>query len=807
VTLRLAQTVVSIRISVLGAILLATVFTSALAIGLQYHFGEELAKRAARDLYASVADGVAEKLRHSRLRIFNLIDLLVYNPLLIGDAPGREITRLFTRAMEQNPIVHAMYLGHADGRFFEVINLDATDGARERLLAEPSDRWMIISVSTEPAGTIQHAEYLDAGLNVRASRAEPSGFVVDSRPWYRDAMASRGTVHTAPYVFHQLKTTGQTYSHRLPDTDTVLGVDVTLATISSHLSALELSRHGETFVFDGSGNIIASSSPNLKSADELGHIDAVDARALLDIARSASSHAKMLPVQYRGFTHYAYVAPLSMADEAYRGFFGLLMPASQVMDRFMDPVRLSLLATSGLVILLLPLSWALGTAIVRPVQRLAGENDKVRLRQYDRVERVSTHIRELDELSESMVQMVEAIKAHEKAERELMDAIIQLIAQAIDDKSLHTAAHCERVPELAIMLAEAATNSSLPAFRDFALRGDDEWREYRIAAWLHDCGKIVTPEHIVEKGTKLETIYNRVHEIRTRFEVLWRDAEINYLRTLHAEPHREAALREELHQRQAALQADFRFVAACNVGGEHLDDESLARLHAIAERTWQRHFSDRIGLSPVEERRRPDTVEKLPVTERLLADKPEHLVARQRGAEHPPSFGIRMEVPEYEANLGELYNLSVSRGTLNTEDRFRINEHIISTIKMLEGLPFPPELSRVPRYATTHHETMHGRGYPRRIQGGELSIPERLLAIADIFEALTASDRPYKKAKPVSEAIEILHRMVLDGHIDRDCFELFIREGVYRRYATRFLPPAQIDEIDEARYLGNVHAR
>ena len=403
--------------------------------------------------------------------------------------------------------------------------------------------------------------------------------------------------------------------------------------------------------------------------------------------------------------------------------------------------------------------------------------------------------------AESMVQMVEAIKAHEKAQRELMDAIIQLIAQAIDDKSLHTAAHCARVPELAFMLAEAATNSSRPAFRDFALQSEDEWREYRIAAWLHDCGKIVTPEHIVEKGTKLETIYNRLHEIRMRFEVLWRDAEIEYLRAVRAEPHREAALLAELHERRAALEADFRFVAACNVGGEYLDDESRARLHAIAERSWQRHFSDRVGLSPMEARRYPDTDEALPVTERLLADKAQHLLARERSAEYPASFGIRMEIPAYEANLGELYNLSISRGTLSAEDRFRINEHIIGTIKMLEGLPFPAELSRVPRYATTHHETMDGRGYPRRMHAGELSIPERLLAIADIFEALTASDRPYKKAKPVSEAIEILHRMVLDSHIDRDCFELFIREGVYRRYAKRFLPPEQIDDIDEARYL------
>ena len=163
-----------------------------------------------------------------------------------------------------------------------------------------------------------------------------------------------------------------------------------------------------------------------------------------------------------------------------------------------------------------------------------------------------------------------------------------------------------------------------------------------------------------------------------------------------------------------------------------------------------------------------------------------------------------MEVPAYLANLGEIYNLSVSRGTLTAEDRFRINEHMISTIKMLESLPFPEELSKVPRYASTHHETMRGSGYPRKLSGDQLSIPERILVVADIFEALTASDRPYKKAKTISEALDILHKMVEDNHVDRDCFELFVRDGVYLQYAREFLGAEQIDEVDVGRYLGGV---
>jgi HD-GYP domain-containing protein (c-di-GMP phosphodiesterase class II) len=160
-----------------------------------------------------------------------------------------------------------------------------------------------------------------------------------------------------------------------------------------------------------------------------------------------------------------------------------------------------------------------------------------------------------------------------------------------------------------------------------------------------------------------------------------------------------------------------------------------------------------------------------------------------------------MDVPEHLYNLGEIYNLSISRGTLTEEDRFKINEHMITTIKMLEGLPFPDELKNVPRYASTHHETMSGSGYPRRLPGEALSVPERILAVADVFEALTASDRPYKKAKSVSAAIDILHKMVLDNHIDKDCFQLFIHSKVYLSYAEKFLTSEQIDSVDESKYM------
>ena len=195
-----------------------------------------------------------------------------------------------------------------------------------------------------------------------------------------------------------------------------------------------------------------------------------------------------------------------------------------------------------------------------------------------------------------MADMVLSIKKHEQNQRDLMDSFIELIAQAIDDKSPYTAGHCERVPELGMMLAQAASMNNGAAFSEFRFETKEEIREFKIAAWLHDCGKITTPEHIVDKGTKLETIYNRIHEIRMRFEVLWRDAEVNYLQALIKNPEQAEQHTIEKEAKQQQLRDDFRFIANANVGGEFMNTEDVARIHQLGKITWQRHFDDRLGL-------------------------------------------------------------------------------------------------------------------------------------------------------------------------------------------------------------------
>lgn len=324
-------------------------------------------------------------------------------------------------------------------------------------------------------------------------------------------------------------------------------------------------------------------------------------------------------------------------------------------------------------------------------------------------------------------------------QRRLLESFIKLIASAIDAKSPYTGAHCERVPILTEMLARSVCNASEGPFASFSMT-DEEWYELRIAAWLHDCGKITTPVHVMDKATKLETISDRIDSVRARFEILKRDAEIAALkRRLEGGSEDDGWLAAE----HARLDADLAFLEASNIGGEFLPPEKQKRIAEIGAR--------RVTLGG---QSRP-----------LLSED-------------------------------EVANLSISRGTLLPSERLIINGHMVQTIKMLEALPFPRNLRRVPEYAGGHHEKMDGTGYPKGLFAGDMSIPARIMAIADVFEALTADDRPYKKAKKLSETMRIMGYMKRDNHLDPELFDHFVRGGVYLEYARRFLAPHLIDEVD-----------
>lgn len=333
----------------------------------------------------------------------------------------------------------------------------------------------------------------------------------------------------------------------------------------------------------------------------------------------------------------------------------------------------------------------------------------------------------------------------------LFESFIGLINLAVDEKSQHTGGHCQRVPELTMMIADAVNAVRDGPLAAFSMTERDRY-ELKIAALLHDCGKVTTPVHVVDKATKLQTLFDRIALVQTRFEVVLRDAQIQALQAqlaLQGQTGTEAlaqqqAIATRLQETLAQVESDRQFVADINHGAESMSDADIQRVKDICNRyQWQ------LGSGPLQP---------------FLSDD-------------------------------ELENLSIRAGTLTAKEREVINHHIVATIKMLEQLPWPKHLKHVPEYAGGHHERMDGKGYPKGLKRDEMSVQARIMGIADIFEALTAKDRPYKLGMKLSQAMQIMAKFKANGHIDPDLFDVFAQSGVYRHYAQAFLDPWQIDEV------------
>ncbi|MDT0602493.1 HD domain-containing phosphohydrolase [Thalassotalea castellviae] len=333
---------------------------------------------------------------------------------------------------------------------------------------------------------------------------------------------------------------------------------------------------------------------------------------------------------------------------------------------------------------------------------------------------------------------------------ELFQSFIQTLARVIDEKSPHTGEHCKRVPELTLMFAKAVHEETEGPLASVSF-SDNEMYQLGIAGWLHDCGKVATPDHVIDKSTKLQAIFDRIEYVLAKLEIVSRDIDIKYqqqvINALKAGKTDElAALEQAQATEQEQLNRDRNFLQTVNIGGEFLHDEDEERILTLAKRY---HLSINGETQPL-------------------------------------------------LNEDESYNLRIKRGTLNTEERLVIQRHMDVTLDILEGLPFPKHMQNVAEYALGHHETMDGKGYPRGLTKEQLSVPARIMALADIFEALSSADRPYKKAKQVSECLTIMGNMVKRNCLDPDLFDIFVHSKVYESYINKFSSPEQIDDFDLA---------
>jgi len=778
----------SVRSNIIIIFLTTTAIIVTALLSSQYYFSQKTANETTEKTFALIATNIRQKIDHIQQQVQKNIYANINNPALYSDInfnPNHPVLQNFIYMCNADNSISAIYFTNNTKAFYELINMKDNTVLHEKIQAPKETRWTVVIYKE----SLTQYTFFDKKLKPLKKLLIKGDFNIKERPWYKKALTSNKLISTPLYQFNHHKNLGFSYAIKLNDNHSVFAIDYTLKSLHKVLKNQKILQDSEIFLFNKEGVLFASSEDQNKNT--LGTLDA-------KLFHFVKAHNENKILKYTCNEKYYYVIYKKINKNLY---LGIRLNADLLLAPYIKNIIYSFSFALLLILLSIPLILYATTIIAKPINALIYENEKIKNREFGSIKPIDTNIIEFQELSDSLIKMANSIKAHQGEQKRLLNSIVELIAKAVDAKSTYTAGHCRRVPEIANMLLDAANKSTTDKLKNFQMYTNEEKEAFNMAAWLHDCGKVTTPEYVVDKATKLETIYNRIHEIRTRFEILWRDAQINYLKSLLAGADQTNAY-ATMQKEQKTLLDDFKFIAEANIGKEFMSIEDQQRVKQIANRTWIRNFDDTLGLSQEELQRKENKNITLPAKEYLLRDKQEHIIKRENfNYELYLQEGFKEEVPQDLYNYGEIYNLCIQKGTLTQEERYKINEHVIMSIKMLEDIPFPPELKKVPEYAGEHHEKLDGKGYPRQLTVKDLSIASRIMAIADIFEALTAADRPYKEAKTLSRALDIMYYMTKEQHIDKELFQLFVKEKIYLTYAKQYLKAEQIDKVDEEKYF------
>lgn len=774
-------------------IFLSLFFLSILiTLTMQYYQSKELARDAIYNTTQHLSQKIEKRIEvfHQKNKeILSFFETSNYIDIEKDFEKDSILLSKITSLINMNKYIYAIYIGYENENFTEIINLSVDPILAKKHKAEKDESWIIVKTKSINGKKIHRQIFINKNFVISREVVKETNYNPKDRVWHKNALDNQDEVSiSSPYKFKGYDSFGITYSKKINNTKNVIALDVALTGFDNFLKEERDEYNANFYIHDDKGFIIGSNK----------HKNRLDYKKLSNFGKNNKSD-DFLQVQEVTIEKkdYFYInSPIKTSH--LKQYLSILIPQNIIMKPYQDKIYSAISANLIFVLCILPLIWFAAEFIVKPIKKIEKQNINIKNREYEKIEEIKTPIKELSDLSKSLVLMSNSIQEYEQSQIELMDSFIKLIAAAIDAKSEYTGAHCNRVPILTKLIINKANKEDKGIFKEFNLKSKDELREIDIAAWLHDCGKVTTPEYVVDKATKLETIYNRIHEIRTRFEVVYRDLIITaYKRKETQENKRD--IEEWLEKEQKKLIYEYELVAKANIGAEFMNDEDKKEIEKIAQREWKAVFDGSLGLSQEERLRYIKNESK---TEYLLANKESHIIERTTAFENLyPDFNFKINVPEHLYNLGEVYNLTINKGTLTKEERFKINEHIMMTIKMLNQLPFPKNLEKVPEYAGAHHETLIGTGYPRKLTKEQMSIPARIMAVADVFEALTASDRPYKEAKTLSQSIKILSFMVKDKHLDEDIFKLFLTSGAYLEYAKEYLTNSQIDDVDITSYI------
>ncbi len=751
---------------------------------IQYYFAYELVFKLTQKRFEHLAKQaeIVVKDRDSQAR--EIVEILGAIPSIKNiDSLEKEkqILKLFATPIKRDNTIYAIYIGYENGNYFEVVNAKHSPAVVKKFNIPDGARWAVIQIVRVNGVGYRVSHYYDENLNYVSKMEETTKYDPRKRPWYKIALGKKEVVSTDPYMYYRLKKMGITYSLSLDDDKMVIALDKTLEGLSNFLKDLKSNTDIEIYMML-KGKVIASSEGMNKKIDQ-------------ELINAFKNSPDKIITYKKDFKEYLAMSIPAKGDTKLPVHLAFKAEKSKMMAPYLRIIHTEILLTILVILMVIPLIRHLSQKFLLPIKSLVKENLKIKNREFDKLQKVKSNILEIDQLSDSLIDMAKSIKEYENQQEKLLEGFIHLIAETIDVKSSHTGEHCRRVPIIAKMLTKEADKADFGELKNFKIKTGDDLKALEWSAWLHDCGKLVVPEHVIDKATKLETVYNRIHEIRTRFEVLLRDAKIRYLEDLLIGEDAKIA-KDILDKKIKKLHSDFEFIAEVNLGEKPLSKEDKKRLQEIANIEWERNFSNQIGISWQERELLGNIIKEeiFPVKEKLLLDGAIYQIPRERkDFEIFRREKVTMKIPDLLYNKGELYNLSIDQGTLTQEERFKINEHAIHTIRMLKELPWTPHLKRIVEDAGNHHEHLDGTGYPRSLTKKDLSIPARIMAIADIFEALTSSSRPYKRPKSLSVSLKIMAQMAKNQKIDAELFVIFLKEDIHIKFAKLYLNPEQLD--------------
>jgi hypothetical protein len=764
------KTTRSIRLTQVKTILLSGLLVTIVAIALQFYFSLMSAREALVQKYQRESAHIRQTLKQEQQTAESHMTLLAdFNSLITGKQFSSDALPILANLLYKNSLYSSINLGFPNGDLQQFIDLDKPDNIAQQLPEMESARWLLISKTYQGKQSIVQYAYFDQSLTLIKERQSYKSDGV-KLAWYQQAVLTQSSSDI-----------GKTYAITIPKTNAVLALDLhsnALPEILKIYTEQQNTDRHEIYAFIKHGETIESN----QSGTNTNLTPVLD-----ELTQHSSNLNKLNSIAIDETTYYAYVTKIQGANN----YLAFLMPQTTLF--FANFNQLLVVGVTGLL-LTLCLSWLLSLPLTHKFKALLMAIEEAKEIRFKKIKTTETDITEFQQLNDLIMEMSYSIKNYQTKQKQQIESFIKLTAQAIANQSPYAREQANKVPELAWMLLKAVEDSQLPVFKDFKLKNNDQQQSFRITAALHSYDKITTSQSLASKSTKLEATYNRIHEIRMRFEILWRDAEIYYYQTSRDNPEQNKSLKEGLIKQQLQLMRDFEFVANANIGDQAMKEQDIQRLHQIGSQTWLRYFDDRLGLSSLEKMTLSTQKQKLPAQEYLLSDKPEHLVPQQNKNE-------LLAASPTCCNLGELYNLSIPVGTLTEEDKQQLNAYIVKTSSLLDDMPVMIKQHNVPQDLTTYHPALSDAVYLVNSGNKKLSIAEHILGITYIFESLTSINNPQHKIETISNAIAIMHQLVMDKRIDKHIFKLFLSSGIYLTYAKQFLYEQQIDEVDIQQYL------